>query len=54
MEVPQSFFCFLFSNVGFFFFVVYITRLFLIDRRLDDGFERYFAEPPIFKVECHS
>ena len=54
MEVPQSFFCFLFSNVGFFFFVVYITRLFFIDRRLDDGVERYFTKPPNFKVEWHS
>ena len=37
-----------------FFFVVYITRLFFIDRRLYDGVERYFAKPPIFKVEWHS
>ena len=48
------FFLFFVFKCWVFFFVVYITRLFFIDRRLDDGVERYFAKPPIFKVEWHS
>ena len=48
------FFCVFFLK-GWVFFVVYIIRFFFfINRRLDDGVERYFGKPPIFKVEWHS
>ena len=44
-------FCFLFPFQMFvFFFVVYITVFFSINRMLDNGVERYFAKLSIFKV----
>ena len=56
MEVPKCFlFCFVFffERLGFF-CGLYNQVFFLINRRLDDGVERYFGKPPIFKVEWHS
>ena len=56
MEVPKCFlffFVFFFERLGFF-CGLYKQVFFLINRRLDDGVERYFGKPPIFKVEWHS
>ena len=53
MEVPQCFFIFCFQMLGFFHCGLY-NQVFFINRRMDDGIERYFAKHPIFKVECQS